>query len=135
MLIKGTIAAGVLAAALAFLPGAASAKTNLYIGVGPGWGGDCYDSYYGECGYDPYRRHPRRDYYYDDDRHDYDDEYDRSRVSCSEAKQIVRDSGYRRVKTLSCGGKSHTFRALRRDHVYRIKVGARTGRVVVISRD
>lgn len=133
MFTRGIIAASILAAGLALLPGAASAKTNLYIGVGPGWGHGCYDYPFGDCGYrNRYRPHR---YYYDDYDYDYDyDDFDRSRISCSEAKEIVRDSGYRNVKTVDCGGKSHTFKARKRDHSYRLRVSARSGRVTVISR-
>jgi hypothetical protein len=49
------------------------------------------------------------------------------RVTCAEAKDIVEDRGYSRVKTLSCGGVNYKFRALRGGKAYVIRVSRRTG--------
>ncbi len=61
---------------------------------------------------------------------DYDDDYDRrrrrGRLSCGEAKELVRDRGYYRVITLDCGGRIYTFRATRRGNRYVLNVNPRT---------
>jgi hypothetical protein len=49
------------------------------------------------------------------------------RVTCAEARDIVEDRGYSRVKTLSCGGVNYKFRALREGKAYVIRVSRRTG--------
>ena len=42
--------------------------------------------------------------------YDYGDDYGyRDRVSCKEARWIVRERGFRDVRTADCGGKFHTF--------------------------
>jgi hypothetical protein len=60
---------------------------------------------------------------------DYDDDYRhrrRGRLSCGEAKELVRDRGYRRVVTLDCGGRIYTFRATRGGNRYVLNVNPRT---------
>jgi len=61
---------------------------------------------------------------------DYDDDYDRrrrrGRLSCGEAKELVRDRGYRRVITLDCEGRIYTFRASRGGDRFVLNVNPRT---------
>jgi hypothetical protein len=109
--------------------GVAEAKTNVQIGIGigvPGWGHDrCYWDYNPRyCGlgyrppgfYEPPRwRDPEPVYY--------------GRVSCREARQIVRERGFRRVQTERCGGRYHEFIGLRRGEPYLIKVRSRNGAI------
>jgi hypothetical protein len=60
---------------------------------------------------------------------DYDDDYDRrrrGRLSCWEAKELIRDRGYRRVVTLDCRGRIYTFQATRRGNLYELNVNPRT---------
>lgn len=125
---KGTLAAGVVAATMAAFAGAADAKTNVQIGIGigvPGWGNDrCYwefDDRYCDRGYRPsgFIEPPR---YYDPPR-------GYGRVSCREARQIVREEGFRRVRTESCGGKYHRFIGFQDGEPYLIRVRSRNGAI------
>jgi hypothetical protein len=61
------------------------------------------------------------------DPYDEDYSYRRRRVSCPEARRIVRDHGYRRVRTLRCGERRHTFEGFRRGRLWVLTVSARTG--------
>jgi len=62
---------------------------------------------------------------------DYDEDYDyrRRRISCGEARSLVRDRGYNRVRRLSCGGRIHSFEAFRRGRLWLVTVNARTGNI------
>jgi hypothetical protein len=62
---------------------------------------------------------------------DYDEDYDyrRRRISCGEARSLVRDRGYNRVRRLSCGGRVHSFEAFRRGRLWLVTVHARTGNI------
>jgi hypothetical protein len=53
----------------------------------------------------------------------------RGRLSCGEARELVRDRGYRRVRTIECRGRTYTFRAIRRGEPYRVYVNSRNGRI------
>ena len=140
MLIKSTLAASILAAFLAFSPGAAEAGSQVHIGIGL-WPSHCNDYRWdGYCGpgwgyyrggryYDdppPYFDEP---YYYDGRRHHHS-----YGVSCGEARQILRDRGYRRINSRDCGGRTYVFTAVRRGHLYRIEVRSRNGAVVSVER-
>ena len=61
---------------------------------------------------------------------DYQFQYgNRSRISCNEARRIVRQSGFRHVMTRECEGRTYTFTALRRGHQILVFVNSRTGAV------
>jgi hypothetical protein len=121
MLKKFLMAAG-LAAAFSLSSQAAEAKVKVHIGVGQP-GGYCYYNYdpfrCGGYGYYPGPEHfvPHPDYDYQD------------RVSCSEARWIIRERGFRDVRTTDCGGKFHAFIARKRGGIFRIKVYSRNGRI------
>ena len=128
---KFLMAAG-LVAAFAVSAQVAEAKVKVTIGIGEP-GGYCYYNY------DPFRcggygYYPRPGYFvphpgsgYDDG---YGDEYGyRDRVSCNEARLIVRERGFRDVRTTHCGGNLHTFMARKKGNVFRIKVYSRNGRI------
>jgi len=51
------------------------------------------------------------------------------RISCGEARRIVRRSGYQNVSTIECNGRTYTFRAMRRGNPVTVFVNSRTGDV------
>jgi hypothetical protein len=55
------------------------------------------------------------------------------RLSCGEGRAIVRDRGFRRVRTLECQGRTYTYLGHRRGDAYRILVNSRTGRIADID--
>jgi len=141
---KILMAAG-LAAAFTLSAHVAEAKVNVIIGIGNS--GHCYNHYspiycggygyfprrsYGYFPHGSYGYYPRLGFYdpyppfYDDP---YRPNYDYDRVSCKEARWIVRERGFRDVRTTSCGGKYHVFVAKKRGGVFRIKVYSRNGRI------
>lgn len=135
MLMKGTLAASVMAAALAFSPVTAEAKTKVHISIGGGpsycepyrWDGYCgpgYGYYYGGRFYDD-----PPPYYYDRRR-----QYRDANVSCGEAREMLRDRGYRRISSRDCGGRTYVFTAVKRGNLYRIEVRARNGAVISVER-
>lgn len=61
---------------------------------------------------------------------DPDDDYEyrrRDRLSCGEARGLIRERGYYRIVTLRCRGRIYTFEASRRGNRYVLKVNSRTG--------
>lgn len=121
---KILMAAGV-AAAFSLSAQVAEAKVKVHVDI---WqpGGYCHYNY------DPYRcsgygYYPRPGYFVPHPDYDY-----RNRVSCSEARWIVRDRGFRDVRTVDCGGKTHTFIAKKKGGVFRIKVYSKNGRIYSI---
>lgn len=128
MFAKGILAACAMTAAVTLLPETAAAKTNIHIGIG----------YRDWCYYHPYAPRCRWDFLYPP--HFYDPYYpgyprpSYDSVSCREARSVLREAGFRRLVTVSCGGRYHRFQAVRGHHNYVIKVSSRTGRIVVVSR-
>lgn len=118
---KSLVVAGSIAiSAIALSSGANAdtrAKFNLYFGVpfygyqvGPGW------RYYEGYGWYDYGR-------YGDFRR-----YHGGQMSCTEARRLVDRSGYDRVRTVECGGRTYTFRALTRTgRPVTVYVNSRTG--------
>jgi hypothetical protein len=114
--VKILIAASVLAGALSVgLPSVAQAETNfkLYLGL-PHYGYRVGPDYRFREGYGWYRpsvgvRH--------------------GRLSCNEAKRMVRRSGFRNVSTIECSGRTYTFEATRRGRDITVYVNSRTGAV------
>lgn len=114
MMIAGSIALSAFA-----MTSAAEARTRvgIYFGVpfydyqvGPGW------RYYDGYGWYDYGRygtfHNRRGGW----------------MSCGEARRLVDRSGYDRVRTVECSGRTYTFRALKRNgRQVMVYVNARTG--------
>jgi hypothetical protein len=110
MLLQKAFYAAALAAplALATIPASADSDVNVRFGVGIG------TPYYG---YSAYR--------YDDNFYP----YQRRRLSCFQARELVRDRGFRRVRVIECNGRVYTFRAIRRGHVVQVQVNSRTGAI------
>jgi hypothetical protein len=63
----------------------------------------------------------------------YDGDYDfyrpYRRLSCWQAKQLVRDRGFHRVRKIECNGRVYTFEAVRRGRIVLVNVNSRTGAV------
>jgi hypothetical protein len=119
---KKILLAASLAVAFAVSAQVAEAKVKVVIGIGQP-GGYCYYNY------DPFRcgdygYYPRPGYFVPHPSYGYGD-----RVSCSEARWIVRERGFRDVRTASCGGKTHAFIARKKGGVFRIDVYSRNGRI------
>jgi hypothetical protein len=106
MLAKNAVYAAALAVPLALVASPASADHDVDVHFGIGIGTPHY-------GYGVYP-----DTYYP---------YHRRKLSCWQARQLVRDRGFRRVRTLECNGRVYTFRALRRGRPVTVSVNARTG--------
>ena len=126
MLKKFLMAAG-LAAAFSLSPQVAEAKVKVTIGIGQP-GGYCYYNY------DPFRcggygYYPRPGYFVPHPGYGYRRLRYGDRVSCKEARWIVRERGFRDVRTTDCGGKFHAFIAKKRGGNFRIKVYSRNGRI------
>jgi hypothetical protein len=113
---KKLIFASAFAAALAMgLPMAAQAdtKVKVYLGL-PHYGYQVGPDYRFREGYGWYRPVAV---------------YNRGRVSCGEARRIVRNSGFRNVATIECQGRTYTFEATRRGRDVTVYVNSRTGAV------
>jgi hypothetical protein len=92
--------------ALAGSPASMAGSPNVDIQIGvPGVGGGVY----GE--------------------EDYDSTYRRRRISCGEARMLVRDRGYIRVRMIDCGGRRHTFSGFRRGRLWLVTVNAFNGSI------
>jgi hypothetical protein len=79
------------------------------------------------------RRHRSRRNYYPRDyrRYDYYPEaYAYAKLSCRQAKRLLRDAGYRRVRAFDCRGREFGFNAKRGKRRYVVIVDAYTGEVV-----
>ncbi len=55
--------------------------------------------------------------------------YNRGRLSCGEARRIVRNNGFRNVETIECNGRTYTFEATRRGRDVTVYVNSRNGRI------
>ena len=119
---------GILAAAM-LTGGAATiaeAKTrvNLYFGV----------PYYDQRLGDDYIYYPNRGWYRDDRRRPFYGDYRRydrgyGRITCNQARNLVRNQGYRNVRTRDCTGNTYTFSARRNNRTVILNVNVRTGAV------
>ncbi len=133
MALKSIIAAGFVAATMAFLP-VQPAEAGTKITVGIGLGGPSYSCWRHPryCGWAPRPRYfyapPRRPalYYYG---YDYRRPVAR-KMSCSAARNLVDHSGFNRVNTTECRGEVYTFTGLRKGHRYVVKVDAFARRIV-----
>ena len=65
--------------------------------------------------------------YHDDDDY-YDDEDDQ--ISCQEGRQVVRESGFRRVQPLRCSGDIYRYRAIRRGKIWTVRLDSWSGRII-----
>ena len=115
--IIGLLAATALFAGLASV---AEAKVSIYFGgipyydyqVGPDY------RYYDGRGW--YRHQPGIQFQYGGNR---------GRISCGEARRIVRDRGFRNVQARECEGRTYTFTARRDGRRILLYVNSRNGNV------
>lgn len=137
MALKTTLAAGLAALTLLFVPmSAAEAKTKVKIGIAiGGWNQTCWGAHGYRCGWRHkpnylYYKHRHRPafYYYED--------YSpvRGKMSCSAARHLVDNSGFNGVKTSECKGKVYTFKARKKGHNYVVKVNAVARRIIGVGR-
>ena len=124
---KSLFLATAAAAVMAFMPIAADAKTNVTVHFGVPF----YDyqyaphyRYYDGYGWYDYGRYGRFDPVVI-----YDRPYMRGRISCREARRIVRNNGFRNVETIECNGRTYTFEATRRGRDVTVYVNSRNGRI------
>jgi hypothetical protein len=145
MALKSFIAASLVAATMALLPGTApaEAKTKIVIGIGTaGWDHSCWNGYRYYCGGWPrpryyYRPPIHAPYIYESYHYDnyYDNDYSyrrpiRARMSCGAARNLVDRSGYSRVNASECRGDVYTFTARRNGKSYLVKVDAFARRII-----
>jgi hypothetical protein len=144
-MLKTFMAAAGIVGALALFPQAAEAKVNVFVG---GYGGYGFAECQGRLGwrhcyggYPGYGRYPGYGYYappppprFYDGYDGYDDGYDVGRLSCREARRILRSRGYRDIVARDCRGGTYSFFATRRGQPYRITVSASRGRIISITR-
>lgn len=111
---KSLYLASALAAAVVLgLPLAAEAKTNVQVYLG-------MPHYSYQVGPD-YMFRPGHGWYRPVGMH--------GRLSCGEARNRVRNSGFRNVSTIECQGRTYTFEATRHGRDMTIYVNSRTGAV------
>ena len=112
---KNLILASAFAAAVAIsLPVAAEAHSNLKIFFGlQHYGYQVGPDYRYRNGYGWYRPVG----------------INRGRLSCGEARRVVRNKGFRNVDTIECNGRTYTFEATRRGRDLTVYVNSRTGAV------
>ncbi len=119
----------IAAAAVATLATAVSAPANAKVNVDLYVGG--FDPGYYEPSYPVYDA-PRRPRY-----NDYDYEpapvYQRYGISCEEGRDYVRDSGFRKVRAINCGGKRFTYKARRDGNPYIVRVSRRNGEIISVQ--
>jgi hypothetical protein len=122
-MIKSLFAAAAVAAIAMTASAPAEAKKldlDVYLGVGtPGY----YDP-----GYSVYEepRHRRYRPRYEEEPRDYG-------ISCDEGREQVRDSGFRKVRALSCDGRRYTYRARKHGTPYIVKVSRRSGEIISVQ--
>ena len=110
------LAAAVAASLVIGMPMAAEAHSSVRIFFG-------FPHYSYQAGPD-YRYRPGYGWYSPNYR------YERrrmARLSCGEAKSIVRQNGYRNVSTVECRGSTFTFRGTRNGNLVVLYVNSRTG--------
>lgn len=116
---KSLFLAAAAAAVMAFaMPTAADAKVKIYLGV------PHYDYQYG-----PGYRYREGYGWYEPMGYYNPGYYNRGRLSCGEARRIVRNNGFRNVETIECNGRTYTFEATRRGRDVTVYVNSRNGRI------
>jgi len=66
---------------------------------------------------------------YGGDNYDEDYDYRRRRISCGEARSLVRNRGYYRVRMIDCGRRVHRFSGFRRGRLWLVTVNAFNGNI------
>ena len=114
--IIGLLAAGALFGGLASM---AEAKVSVYFGGIPYYDYQMGPDYRYYDGRGWYRYEPGVRFQFGN----------RGRISCGEARRIVRDRGYRNVAVRECQGRTYTFTARRGGHRILLYVNSLNGRV------
>ena len=94
---------------------------GVHIGGGPYWVGDDY-------GYGWRHRHHPNVYF----NFEVGPSYNDYGYRCSDIASSLRDSGYRRVRALVCGGKNFVYSAYRDGERLRLTISSRSGRILNI---
>lgn len=112
------LASAVVATLALAMPTAADARTNFQIYFGmPHYGYQVGPDYRFREGYGWYQYGG------------YNYGFNRGRLSCGEARRIVRNNGFRNVATIECNGRTYTFEATRRGRDVTVFVNSRNGRI------
>lgn len=126
-MITKTLIAAAAVSAIAFgasAPANAKVNVDLYLGgFGPGYYEPAYPVY------EEPRYEPR-----------YEEEYRPRRrhhtsygISCEDGREAVRDSGFRKVRAISCSGKRYTYRARQHGDTFIVKVSRRSGNIISVQ--
>jgi hypothetical protein len=125
MITKTLIAAAAVAVLATGIsaPANAKVKVDLYVGgFDPGYYEPSYPAY------EPAPR-PRRHHY-----EDYEPVYESYGISCEEGRDGVRDSGFYKVRVISCDGRRYTYKGRRNGNPYVIRVSRRSGEIISVQR-
>jgi hypothetical protein len=119
MIMKSLAGAAVVTAGLlAGQAEPAKADVDFHIGIGtPGY----YSPYYG---YGPYYGYSP---YYGG--YDYYAPRKYRKLSCGQARAILRDRGYRKIRTRDCDGRTYSFIARRKGETFIVHVNSRSGAI------
>ncbi len=130
MITKTFIAAAAVAVLAAGISAPANAKVKVDLFIG-GLSPDYYDPGYPvyDNGYDGDFR-PRRHHNYE---YDPAPVYQSYGISCEEGRDQVRESGFYKVRALSCDGKRYTYKGRRDGAKYIVKVSRRNGDIVSVQ--
>jgi hypothetical protein len=133
MITKTLIAAAAVAVLAAGISAPANAKVHVDLFVGgynPGYNPGYYEPSYPvyDGGYRP-RRHHRDNY----ENYEPAPVYQNYGISCDEGGDQVRESGFYKVRALSCDGKRYTYKGRRDGIKYIIKVSRRSGDIVSVQ--
>lgn len=132
MIFKSAVAAGLLAAAVAVAPQAASAKTTINVGIGAG--GGWAPGY--QCNWANNWCHPRPGwnpgpgYYYNPGPVMSYGPPPARRMSCATGARVIWNHGYNNVHALSCGRDVLVYDATRYGRHWRLRINAWTGRMI-----
>jgi hypothetical protein len=129
MNIKALCFSAVAAITIAVSAQSAEAKTRIIIGLGqPGYCDPFFDD---RC--DDYQPYPVYRFYHRDRERHRDHIIDPYRLTCKDARWMLDEKGFDRVRATSCGGKYHVFKALRDGEPVIVKVRANSGRIVSVN--
>lgn len=132
MITKTLIAAAAVAvlAAGASAPANAKVKVDLYVGgLAPDYYEPSYPVY--EGGYRPRRHHNEN---YDNyDNYEPAPVYQSYGISCEDGRDMVRDSGFRKVRAINCDGKRYTYKGRRNGNPYIVRVSRRNGEIISVQ--
>jgi hypothetical protein len=119
IMITKTLIAAAAVSAIAFgaaSPANAKVNVDLYLGgLGPGYYEPAYPVYE-----EPRYEHRRPRYEY-------------SGISCEDGRDLVRDSGFRKVRAIDCDGKRYSYKARQHGDTFIVKVSRRSGNIISVQ--